>query len=156
MLLLREVRACKRLVSASGLYLSPKSTRHRSVMTTRPSCHLLYAALAFMVLANLGHAHAHLCLDGQEPPAVVYFENFGGNPFQHADDVHVDVESELTSQMLSNTKAQQGVMVFLLACSLLFSVPEASGQAFSASLETIDYLPPLRLNPPSRAPPFLV
>lgn len=122
----------------------------------RSSFHLLYAALAFMVLANLGHAHAHHCMDGQEPPVVVYFENFGGGPLQHADEVHVDVESELTSQMLSATKAQQGVMVFLLACSLLIPLPEASGQSFSVSLETIDYLSPPRLNPPSRAPPSLV
>ena len=120
-----------------------------------PKFHLLYAALAFMMLANLGHAHAHLCLDGQEPPAVVYFENFGGNPLHLEEDVHVDVERELAQQMLSSSNAQQSVMVFLLACSLLLPVPEATGQPLPLAAEAVVYFSPPRLNPPSRAPPYL-
>lgn len=121
----------------------------------RSSLHLLYAALAFMVLANLGHAHAHLCLDGQEPPAVVYFENFGGDLLHLEEDVHVDVERELAQQMLSSSNAQQGAMVFLLACSLLLPAAEAAGQPLPVSAEPLSYLSPPRLGPPSRAPPFL-
>jgi len=129
------------------------------IIMSRRNHHLLHIALIFLVLISFGDARTHLCLDGQETSPFVYFENFGGTPYQQHDDdddVHVDIEADLTAQMISGPSSYQDVAVFLLAYSSLFLDSKTRAAPPSYSYLDASYSSPPQTLPPPRGPPFLV
>jgi hypothetical protein len=115
----------------------------------------MYTALLFLVLVGLGHVHNHICLDGQEPSSLVHFENLGGHPAHEEDATHVDVENELTPQLLSGKPVDLDAPAFLLSFSLLLLILQPRDRNWSVNLETEPYHPPPVSLPPSRAPPSI-
>jgi hypothetical protein len=105
------------------------------------------------VLAGVGHAHSHHCLDGQEPAVTVHFENLAGHTEHHPDENHVDVEKELVPQALPGKAPDQHDMVFLLAFSLLLCRLTPQRQQCSDNYQPLFLPSPPDLLPPLRAPP---
>lgn len=116
--------------------------------------HLLHTALLMLVLSGVGHIHNHVCLDGQEPPELVHFENLGGHPDHHADEVHTDIEKELIPQVLLTKLPDQDSSLFLITCSLLLSQRQPLQRPhYLAFADRNIHPPPSALLPPLRAPP---
>ncbi len=118
---------------------------------------LLHTALLMLVLAGAGHIHNHLCLDGQEPAALVHFENLGGHPEHHEDDAaHADIEKELMPQVLLTKMPDQDSSLFLIACALLLYEHQPLQRPLYLAFDDTDiHNPPSELLPPLRAPPTL-
>jgi|Laugrespbdmm15dd_1035085.scaffolds.fasta_scaffold76617_2 hypothetical protein len=115
---------------------------------------LLHTALLLLVLSGVGHIHNHICLDGKEPAELVHFENLGGHPDHHEDDIHADVENELMPQVLLTKVPNQDSVLFLLTCSLLLCQHQPrQRQHYLTSDDHQNPRPPSELLPPLRAPP---
>jgi hypothetical protein len=115
----------------------------------------LHSALLLMVLSGIGHIHSHQCLDGQEPAMQVHFENFKGHPQHPADELHVDVEHELTPAGLPGKPPEQDSPYVLLASVLLFVLPQPARPQLLISSQPNDYQAHAELLPPLRGPPAL-
>lgn len=120
----------------------------------RPIRNVLHTALLMLVLSCAGHIHNHVCLDGQEPPATVHFENLGGHPDHPDDGTHADVENELIPQVLLTKTLDQDTPLFLTAVALVVvEVRPLQRPLYIATDERIVYHHPSDLLPPSQAPP---
>lgn len=101
------------------------------------------------------HAHVHLCLDGQEPPAAVHLADGFNHHHDHQAQTgdHEDVDLDLSNQALAKTFKYD----FLPAIAPLTSwTPLLCSSTTAASLPDIVVEPrpaPEFSQPPSRAPP---
>jgi hypothetical protein len=109
--------------------------------------------LILLVLAGVGNIHSHLCLDGQEPAVSVHFENLSGHPNHDDDEVHVDVENEMMTQMLPGKPVDHDNPLFLAAVCFLFCVRAPQKQHYIVLRESDFDQAPAYLQPPLRAPP---
>ena len=116
-------------------------------------------AQGLLVLAGVGHIHAHVCLDGKEPAQTVHFENLPSlahhdDHGDHADDAdHVDVENDLIPQGLLFKAPNHDVPLFLLVLAVLPTLEAPASQEYSTVHSFSLIHPPPSLLPPSRAPP---
>lgn len=115
--------------------------------------YFLHTALLLLVLAGVGNIHSHLCLDGQEAAVSVHFENLNGHPQHAAEEVHVDVDNELMTQVLPGKAPDQDSPLFLTACFLLFCLRLPSSPHYIVHQDSDYHQSPPDLLPPSRAPP---
>lgn len=114
---------------------------------------LLYTTLLLMVLVGVGHIHSHICLDGQEPAALVHFENLGEHPEHDLGEIHTDIEQELSPEFVAGKLLGHDVMLFLVA-TLIQDQAESTlaGQIYTED-EKQYFSPQTSLLPPPRAPP---
>src|SRR5688572_14677818 len=115
--------------------------------------YLLHTALILLVLAGVGNIHSHLCLDGQEPPVSVHFENLSGHPEHAADEVHVDVENEMMAQALPGKSVDYDNPLFLAAACFVLCIKAPQRQHYIVLRESDFDQAPAYLHPPLRAPP---
>lgn len=142
--------------------------RYAQAMRSVPRLRIaLLSTLAFLFagVANV-HAHVHLCLDGQEPPAAMHVDD--PHPVDHhfdhhvdqqveAVDSHQDVDVDVPAQAVAQTIAKT------LKVELPCLGPVASSQGFAPLVAETGALPevdrsfsPVPLphwRPPLRGPP---
>ena len=116
---------------------------------------LLHTALLLLVFCGAGQIHNHVCLDGQEPAALVHFENLGGHPDHHDDDAaHSDIENELLPEGLLTKTLDQDGPLFAVALSLVLTERLPLQRPHYLLMDATSlHPPPFVLLPPSRAPP---
>lgn len=137
-------------------YYNGKMNNFRFIKTLKESRSALFAGFFAFLLVSAGDVHSHLCLDGQEPPVSVHFENLGGHP-EHGDesgkDLHDDYEFELASAVLQLKYKQdlQPDLIALLADS--FEHLSSSCSSLFIRVDSADACKAAVGLPPARAPP---
>jgi len=121
-----------------------------------PNRLFLFVALALFCV-RITDAHAHLCLDGQEPPLAVHVEDLAGaHESGHADEAHDDVDVSVIADAApkkAEDSAQPDVLLQVTA-SVLLPDPALSWRAPADRGRRIllASFPPL-FQPPARGPP---
>jgi len=114
---------------------------------------LLFIAMLWLMIAGVGNAHSHICLDGQEPLVSLHFENFNGHPEHAAEEQHEDMENALMLQPLPGKMFDDGDSLPLLAVFFLFCIQPARRPNVVVHEDAGVVPVPLTLRPPLRAPP---
>ena len=102
------------------------------------------------------HAHVHLCLDGQEPPAAVHLADGFNHQHDHAAQTgqqHEDFDLDLSNQALAKTFKYDSLpaIIPLMGWTPLLCSSTTATLVPDVVLEP--HPPPLFSQPPSRAPP---
>jgi hypothetical protein len=114
---------------------------------------LAISAVLFAALAN-AHAHVHLCLDGQEPPASVHVVDSSNHMHEHLggtkghDDLDLDVPNQALAKTLKyDSPAIVAAMSWTLPPHETTFAPPAPGRSPAPKP------PPYFSRPPPRGPP---
>jgi len=113
-------------------------------------------AILFSGLTN-AHAHVHLCLDGQEPPASVHLA--GGNHHahdhsEHADDDHDDVDVDVPNPAIAKTLKYDDLATLAPLSSWTLSFASPACASPSSDSDAAPRAPPPFSRPLLRAPPL--
>jgi hypothetical protein len=114
---------------------------------------LAISAVLFAGLTN-AHAHVHLCLDGQEPPASVHVVDSSNHLHEHFDGTHghddfdLDVPNEALAKTLKyDSPAIVSTTFWTPVVAIAISPPPVAKSAPSPKP------PPYFSRPPPRGPP---
>lgn len=122
-------------------------------MPRKPKRWAVFISLAFL-LASAGHAHIHLCFDGQEPPADVHAlhsDHLGHHPGDR--EAHDDLDVDLLDDALAKNLKFDLPWMAALAVGFLIIEPPSVSFALPELGDRPIAQPPRFLRPPLRAPP---
>jgi hypothetical protein len=108
-----------------------------------------------MLIVRTADAHAHLCFDGKEPPAVIHLADGGNHPCETdtSTEPNNDQDVQLAADLILKKASEvDSCLPALFRSVLLFVVPHAEERipvvAHSVRVESL-----IDLRPPLRGPP---
>lgn len=108
-----------------------------------------------MLIVRTADAHAHLCFDGKEPPAVVHLADGGNHPCEtdRSTEPNNDQDVQLAADLILKKASEvDSCLPALSGSAFLFVVPRADEripvEAQSVRVELL-----VNLRPPPRGPP---
>lgn len=116
---------------------------------------LLSMLLASFIVARTADAHAHLCKDGQEPPASIHLADGSNHPCETADSTgHADDQDvQLTDDGLLKKSNLDDSSAPPPAAIVIAFVPFQVGESLSPTAREPRVTSTFNLRPPLRGPP---